>query len=206
MPRYPDHVYNDPLYQRALGFMHAAHLSVENAPKDHKKYGQYGQKRKYSLEAYSVHPRAVAAMIAALFPDDMNLIVAALLHDTVEDVVWVTPLILIDQFNADVAELVHHVTDYPIPGSNRAERDAAHIDKLIAGIPPRAQSLKLADTSHNLPNILREDPGFGHLYAKQKVKAMPYLQHGHPALVANVQKILDDHFADYNAHKAAAGQ
>ena len=44
----------------------------------------YGQVRRYTGEPYVNHPIAVADLIASI-TDDEDMIIAALLHDTVED-------------------------------------------------------------------------------------------------------------------------
>jgi GTP diphosphokinase / guanosine-3',5'-bis(diphosphate) 3'-diphosphatase len=43
-----------------------------------------GQKRKYSGEPYIIHPLSVALLCAKNF-DDINLVIAGILHDCVED-------------------------------------------------------------------------------------------------------------------------
>ena len=60
-------------YSRALAFCMAAHAGV-------------GQVRKYTGEPYAVHPIAVAALVRAYVPDaSEEMLIAALLHDVVED-------------------------------------------------------------------------------------------------------------------------
>jgi (p)ppGpp synthase/HD superfamily hydrolase len=63
---------NHPLIVKADLFAMVAHAAV-------------GQRRRYTDEPYIVHPRRLALRIAALPGATVEMVVAALLHDTVED-------------------------------------------------------------------------------------------------------------------------
>ena len=98
------------LVHRAREFATQAHRRIE-------------QTRKYSKQAYEVHLKAVADLVAWV-SDDQEMIAAAWLHDTVED----TPATLGDierEFGSEVAQLVADLTDVSRPGDgNRAARKA----------------------------------------------------------------------------------
>ena len=71
-----------------------------------------GQRRKgAAAEPYINHLLEVAELVAsALAEPDANLVIAALLHDTVEDA-GITKEVLVETFGSDVADLVMEVTD-----------------------------------------------------------------------------------------------
>jgi guanosine-3',5'-bis(diphosphate) 3'-pyrophosphohydrolase len=114
------------------------------------------QKRKGTAsEPYINYLLEVAQLVStALSQPDANLIVAALLHDTVEDA-DVTSTELIKQFGQDVADLVAEVTDdKSLPKAERKRLQIEHAPKLSV----RAQVIKLADKVSNLRSILTSPP------------------------------------------------
>jgi (p)ppGpp synthase/HD superfamily hydrolase len=115
-----------------------------------------GQCRKGAAhEPYINHLLEVAELVSsALAEPDTNLVIAALLHDTVEDV-GVTTEELIRLFGNDVADLVMEVTDdKSLP---KAERKRLQIVN-APNISERAQVIKLADKISNLRAILASPP------------------------------------------------
>ena len=70
------------------------------------------QRRKgQAKEPYINHLAEVAELVAkATDGKDTNLVVAALLHDTIEDT-KTAPEELVAEFNSDIAQLVREVTD-----------------------------------------------------------------------------------------------
>ncbi len=112
-----------------------------------------GQTRK-SGEPYVTHPVAVATVVAELGLDDAT-IVAALLHDTVED----TKLSLADieaEFGVDVAEIVDGVTKLDrIKFDSKEAQQAATIRKMLVAMAKdlRVLIIKLADRLHNMRTI-----------------------------------------------------
>jgi len=115
-----------------------------------------GQKRKGdAAEPYINHLIEVAELIAASSNVlDPNLLMAAFLHDTVEDT-GVTPAELEEKFGADIAGLVLEVTDdKSLPKQVRKSLQVQNAHKKS----PRAQTLKLADKISNLRSILSSPP------------------------------------------------
>lgn len=125
-----------------------------------------GQVRKYTGEPYWVHPREVAAIVAAAGGDDAQ-VAAAHLHDVVEDT-DVSIQMIQDFFGADVADLVGWLTDVSKPtDGNRAERKA--IDREHTGrAPVRAKMIKLADLISNTKSIVEHDEKFARVYLEEK--------------------------------------
>lgn len=115
-----------------------------------------GQRRKGSAgEPYINHLIEVAHLIAAAIPQtDQNLVIAALLHDSIEDA-GVTKEELVQKFGLDVAELVAEVTDdKSLPKAERKRLQVVNAPKKST----RAQAIKLADKISNLRSILASPP------------------------------------------------
>jgi guanosine-3',5'-bis(diphosphate) 3'-pyrophosphohydrolase len=115
-----------------------------------------GQMRK-SGEPFITHPIAVAQILADLGMDTTTL-VAALLHDTVEDTRY-TLAALEQDFGAEVANLVDGVTkiDKVVFG---ADAEVETIRKMIiaAGRDVRVFVIKLADRLHNMRTLDARSP------------------------------------------------
>ncbi|MBZ5522710.1 MAG: HD domain-containing protein [Acidobacteriia bacterium] len=114
------------------------------------------QKRKgIEGEPYVNHLIEVAELIAGSSDVlDADLVIAGLLHDTVEDV-GVTLQELEQQFGRDVAALVAEVTDdKSLPKETRKALQITHAPKKSV----RAQVIKLADKISNLRSLLASPP------------------------------------------------
>src|SRR6266852_3176326 len=115
-----------------------------------------GQKRKGATgEPYVNHLLEVAELIAGSNQVlDTELVMAGLLHDTIEDT-GVTREELEQLFGNDVASLVAEVTDdKSLPKEARKALQVQNAGKKSA----RAQTLKLADKISNLRSILASPP------------------------------------------------
>ncbi len=112
-----------------------------------------GQKR-LSGEPYIAHPVAAAAILADLHLDP-DTIIAAILHDVIEDTP--TPKDQITaRFGADVAELVDGVTKLDqIKFKSREEAQAESFRKMLLAMVRdlRVILVKLADRTHNMRTI-----------------------------------------------------
>ena len=114
------------------------------------------QKRKGdAAEPYVNHLIEVAQLVSsALSEDDTNLVIAALLHDTVEDTDTSRDE-LEEKFGSDVADLVAEVTDdKSLPKAERKKLQILNAPKKSS----RAQVIKLADKISNLRAILSSPP------------------------------------------------
>ncbi|GHJ45037.1 GTP pyrophosphokinase [Catellatospora sp. TT07R-123] len=111
----------------------------------------HGQMRK-SGDPYITHPLAVAEILAHLGMDTTTL-VAALLHDTVEDTSYTLPQLRAD-FGPDIALLVDGVTKFD-KAHFGARAEAETIRKMIvaAGQDIRVLVIKLADRLHNMKTL-----------------------------------------------------
>jgi GTP diphosphokinase / guanosine-3',5'-bis(diphosphate) 3'-diphosphatase len=115
-----------------------------------------GQLRK-SGEPYITHPLAVAQILADLGMDTTTL-VAALLHDTVEDTSY-TLTELRDDFGDEVALLVDGVTKFD-KGFFGEDAESETIRKMLvrAGQDVRVLVIKLADRLHNMRTLDARSP------------------------------------------------
>jgi len=114
------------------------------------------QRRKGAAgEPYINHLIEVAQLISSVLTEpDPNLIIAALLHDTIEDV-GVTKDDIVKRFGSDVADLVAEVTDdKSLPKAERKRLQIENAPKKSV----RAQMIKLADKISNLRSMLNSPP------------------------------------------------
>ncbi|GAA3218144.1 RelA/SpoT family protein [Actinocorallia longicatena] len=116
-----------------------------------------GQMRK-SGNPYITHPLAVATILAELGMDRTTL-VAALLHDTVEDTAYTLGECRAD-FGDDVAALVDGVTklDGDRWGKDRAEAETFRKIVLAGAADLRVLIIKLTDRLHNLRTLGFQPP------------------------------------------------
>jgi GTP diphosphokinase / guanosine-3',5'-bis(diphosphate) 3'-diphosphatase len=115
-----------------------------------------GQRRKgAAAEPYINHLLEVAELVSSVLSEpDTNLVIAALLHDTIEDA-GVTKDELVQAFGSDVANLVIEVTDdKSLPKEERKRLQVVNAPKKSV----RAQVIKLADKISNLRAILVSPP------------------------------------------------
>ena len=125
-----------PMWQKAASFAARAHT---------------GQLRKDGATPYVAHVFRVAMTVRDLFGcDDPVALVAALLHDTIEDTTTDYDD-LREAFGADVADLVAALTkNAALP---EEEREPEY-DARLAAADWRARLIKLADTYDNLSDTL----------------------------------------------------
>ncbi|MCU1254813.1 MAG: guanosine-3,5-bis(diphosphate) 3-pyrophosphohydrolase MESH1-like isoform [Candidatus Angelobacter sp.] len=118
------------------------------------KHAQQKRKGEHG-EPYFNHLLEVAELIAASGRDlDAELMMAAFLHDTVEDT-GVTLTELEQRFGKDVAALVAEVTDdKSLPKETRKQLQIQNTPKKSS----RAQTLKVADKISNLRAIIASPP------------------------------------------------
>lgn len=114
------------------------------------------QRRKGAMGApYINHPIAVAAQLAAEgLGDSTELMLAALLHDVVEDTGATAPQ-LVERFGPIVACLVLEVTDdKALPRAERKQRRVA----TIGACSHAARLIKLSDMISNIHDMIYDPP------------------------------------------------
>ncbi len=114
-----------------------------------------GQKRKDGMTPYINHPIAVAELLARIGKvEDVAILQAALLHDTVEDT-DTSPEELEGVFGCEVRDLVMEVTDdMSLPKKERRELQLRHAPDLSPG----AKLIRIADKTCNFWDITRTQP------------------------------------------------
>lgn len=107
-----------------------------------------------SGEPYITHPLGVAMILADLGLDDVTII-AALLHDAVEDTA-ITPEDIHAEFGPDVAGIVDGVTKLDrLQFDSKEEQQAATLRKMLVAMAKdiRVLLIKLADRLHNMQTL-----------------------------------------------------
>ncbi len=123
--------------------------------------------KRSSGEPYITHPVAVACILLE-FCMDTDTLVAALLHDVVEDTDTSLEFIK-KKFGEDVANLVDGVTKIgQVPLNTKEEQQAENIRKILMAMSKdiRVIIIKLADRLHNMRTIMYRPP------EKQRKKAL----------------------------------
>lgn len=160
----------DNVYYFAYGFAAFAHA---------------GQKRKYNYEPYINHCMRVADTVRYYLPDDAHAVVAAILHDTLEDTITTHDQIT-TYFGPEVLARVMEVTNVSQDSDgNRARRKRIDLDHLARASVP-GEIIKLADILDNVVGLAANDHKFARVYLPEKLQQLEVLRHGPPSLIAQV--------------------
>ena len=136
-----------------------------------------GQSRS-SGEPYITHPVAVASIIAEMRLDH-EAVMAALLHDVIEDTPY-TEEQLKDEFGASVAEIVEGVSKLDkLKFRTRQEAEVANFRKMILAMTKdiRVVLIKLADRTHNMRTLSALRPDKRRRIAKETLEIYAPLAH-----------------------------
>lgn len=149
----------DDLCDRLKGYLPADEIQQVRRAYFYSEQAHDGQRRS-SGEPYVTHPLAVATILANLHMDYQALI-AALLHDVIEDT-GVSKEAVARQFGSVVAELVDGVSKLTqITFESKAEAQAENFRKMVLAMAEdiRVIIVKLADRLHNMRTlgVLRPD-------------------------------------------------
>ena len=133
-------------------------------------HAHHGQSRK-SGEPYITHPVAVAGILAELGLD-AETIIAAILHDTLEDT-ELSREALAAEFGEAVAELVDGVTKLDkMRFGSRQEADAESFRKMLLAMARdlRVILIKLSDRLHNMRTLGAKDPASRRRIARETLE------------------------------------
>lgn len=170
----------------AAEVMIKAHGAVRNED------GTRGQVRKYTGEPYAVHPASVARMVAEHGGTE-DMVIAALLHDVVEDTAFNAREVL-TLFGANVCKLVMECTEISraIDGNRAARKamDAAHFSAASA----EGQTIKLADLIDNGRTILLHDKDFAKVYFEEKRSLLETMTKGDGRLYYQARRLVEEFF------------
>lgn len=125
------------------------------------------QRRKYTHEPYWTHCLNVARILAHIGQPE-TIVIAALLHDVLEDC-GVTREYLDHHFTPWVGELVQWCSEpvFNKPGAKRVWRKQAFREQLKRA-PVEAINIKLADLIDNVPSIVENDVKFAKVYVREQ--------------------------------------
>ncbi|MDO4312858.1 MAG: HD domain-containing protein [Eubacteriales bacterium] len=116
-----------------------------------------GQVRKGTRRPYIVHPIEVGDIVASM-TEDVEVICAAYLHDTIEDCPGITEEILAREFTPRIAKMVAQESeDKTKTWIERKNHTVCHIKEAN----PDVQKIALADKLSNMRDIDRDYPVFG---------------------------------------------
>jgi (p)ppGpp synthase/HD superfamily hydrolase len=152
------------MIQRAYIFAESAHNSVYH-------------RRKYTNLPYIVHPVEVAGIVSSVPDSTAEMVMSALLHDTVED----TNVDILDikkAFGDTVAYQVWMLTKQTtLEDGNRATRKAIDM-RHTAEADDDVKTIKLADLISNSKDIIRFDKSFAKIFMSEVLDYLEFLDSG----------------------------
>ncbi|SUB59686.1 Bifunctional (p)ppGpp synthase/hydrolase SpoT [Phocoenobacter uteri] len=144
-----------------------------------------------SGEPYICHPVAVAIIIAQMKLDH-EAVMAALLHDVIEDTPY-TEQELADEFGVSVAEIVQGVSKLDkLKFRTRQEAQVANFQKMVLAMTKdiRVVLIKLADRTHNMRTLGSLRPDKRRRIAKETLEI--YTPLAHRLGLDNLKRELED--------------
>jgi guanosine-3',5'-bis(diphosphate) 3'-pyrophosphohydrolase len=156
------------------------------------------QKRKGNdASPYINHPLEVANLLANVGKvEDSDVIIAAILHDTVEDQ-GVKPEELTKRFGKTVTDYVMEVTDdKSLPKAERKQLQIEHAPHLSTG----AKLIKLGDKISNITDVMNDPPA-----GWSKERRLEYIEWGEKVVAGlrGTNENLEKHFDELTAKAKA---
>lgn len=171
-----------PKFLRSTDILRAYHFAAK---------AHHTQVRKYTHEPYIVHPVAVAYQVTKV-QHTKEMVMAALLHDVVEDTKCTIQEIK-QEFGPVVGKIVAELTEPLLKedGYSRAIRKSAY-QRQLAQASVQAQTIKLADLLDNCVSIVQHDPKFARTYLREKSDLLKVMTRGDPQLYARALTLVRD--------------
>jgi (p)ppGpp synthase/HD superfamily hydrolase len=141
-------------YERALAFAEWFHK---------------GHMRKYTNDPYIVHPVAVAELVSHCPARTIEMMQAALLHDTLEDT-SASESDIEANFGPDVLRMVLALTDERF-GQDKVGNRKSRKEQTLVRLSHEGydvQTIKLADMIDNSKSIIVHDPHFAKVFMREK--------------------------------------
>ena len=149
-----------------------------------------GQRRKYNDAPFVVHPARVAGRVAVHPRATKAMVVAAFLHDLVED----TPYTLDDvsaAFGSEVAQLVGELTNTS-KGSQAPRQERKRQDReRLAQISDEAKIVKLLDPIDNVLDMGNAPKGFRDKYCAESRLLVEVIGDADPELRAELLDLVE---------------
>ena len=136
--------------------------------------GQLRKAPKGKIVPYIVHPMEAAQILATVGVTDEDVLIAAVLHDVLEDT-KTTENDVLQRFGQKVLGIVKEVTDDPM--LNRDEKKARQVTQGSAK-SYAARLVKTADKCSNMKDLVRTPPG----WKTKKIRG--YAQHARDVVLA----------------------
>lgn len=141
------------------------------------------QKRRYTDDPYIIHPLSVASIVENAFPDNVEMIQAALLHDIIEDCGkdYYDIYRVAGEHVANIVEkfLTDQFTSQKYPNHNRKERKKMEHNKwdkpFLYSMKEVASFIKLSDLYDNSITIKEYDKTFWKVYVEEALDLIPHL-------------------------------
>ncbi len=167
----------DALGHRLTSYLEPEHIDQVRRAYFYAEQAHDGQKRR-SGEPYVTHPLAVANILSNIHMDHQSL-VAALLHDVIEDTA-VSKKALSEQFGETIAELVDGVSKLTqFESDSAAEKQAENFQKMALAMAKdiRVILVKLADRLHNMRTLDALNPEKRRRIARETIEIYAAIAH-----------------------------
>ena len=161
-----------------------------------------GQVRKFEQnEPYVNHVIRVAKTVAKLEGIEPSLhesmIIAALLHDTLEDCPQVTYNQIRARYGQVVANFVNDLTNVPLSEGNRATRKEIDRNRLSLACA-EVHTIKCADIIDNVPSIVANDKNFGPRFISEVQESIKVLDKADQGLYLKAKAVIYDGWVEVN--------
>lgn len=178
-------------------FIEACEFSAE-------KHKEQTRKNK-THDAYIVHPLHVAEILSACGVNRVDVLIAAVLHDTIEDT-QTTKKELEQRFGSDITKYVMECTDdKSLPKTERKKQQIIHGSQ----ISDEAKLIKLADKYSNLFSVVNDPPASWNEDRKRGYAVWSYAVCKNILMCSdrniinnNLEALLDNIFSNYELTEA----